>query len=427
MKNKKMIAVLLVVAMMLSLTLTGCGGKKKKLVVWTFTDEIQTMINDYYLVDNPDLGYEIEIVIIPNDQYQGKIDPALQAGKDAPDLFAVEAAFAKKYLNSEFTIPLSELGIEDSDLADVTTYVKDAARDSSGALKGISWQATPGAFFYRRSLAEKYLGVSEPADVQPLVNDFPTFIDTARKLQEASNDEVKMVAGPGEVAQIFYAIRDKGWIVDDKFVIDPVIDELFEISKTLEQEGLTAQADGWTEGWFAGMNTDTVFGYVLPTWGLHYVLKENCENEGDGTSTAGDWGMVQGPGAYFSGGTWVVGRQGTQMKDEVKDLMTYLTLDAGFLEAWATDTGDVLSNEKVVQKIKDTYSEPFLAGQNHYSEFAEMAKNVDASNTTGSDQDIQSLLDEERTAYSKGEKDKATAIADFKANVKNLFPNLTVD
>ena len=53
------------------------------------------MIEDYYLKDNPDLGYQVEIVIVPNEQYQSKIDPALQAGKDAPDIFAIEAGYAK--------------------------------------------------------------------------------------------------------------------------------------------------------------------------------------------------------------------------------------------------------------------------------------------------------------------------------------------
>lgn len=450
MKKNKMIAGLLASTMMMSMALTGCGGKTtsapsdapagdkkvetkekdkkkgKKLVVWTFTDEIKKMIEEYYLKDNPDLGYEVEIVIVPNEQYQSKIDPALQAGKDAPDLFAVESAYAKKYLNSDITMPLKDLGIEDADLNDITTYVKDAARDSNGTLKGISWQAAPGAFFYRRSLAQKYFGVSEPADVQPLLKDFPTFIETAKKLKQASNDSVKMVAGSGEPSHIFFANRQDGWVVDNKFIVDPAIDQYFEISKQLEQEGLTAEAAPWTEGWFAGMNSDTVFGYMLPTWGLHYVLKENAENKDSGTTTAGDWAMVQGPGAYSWGGTWLVARQGTQMQEEAKHLMTYLTLDENFLEKWATDTGDFLSNEKVVNKIKVTYTEPFLAGQNHYAEFGEMAKNVDASHLTGYDLDIENLLGEEITAYSKGEKDKETAMNDFKANVKNAFPDLEV-
>lgn len=451
MKKSKLIASLLAVTMIMSTLLTGCGGGKneptnqgedapktetksekkedkseKKLVVWTFTDEVKKMIEDYYLKDNPDLGYKVEVVIVPNEQYQSKIDPALQAGKDAPDLFAIEAGYAKKYLNSDITMPLKDLGIEDSDLDAVTTYVKDAARDSDGVLKGISWQACPGAFFYRRSLAEKYFGVSEPADVQPLLKDFPTFLDTARKLKQESNDEVKMLAGTGEPSQIFYANRKDGWVVDNKLIVDPKIDEYLEITKALEQEGLTAQVEQWSEGWYAGMHSDNVFGYVLPTWGLHYVLKENAENKDAGTTTAGDWAMVQGPGAYFWGGTWLVARQGTEMKDEVKHLMTYLTLDEGFLEKWATDTGDLMSNEQVVNKIKDTYTEPFLSGQNHYAEFAEMATNVDASILTGFDLDIQNLLAEEVTAYSKGEKDKETAMKDFKDNVKNLFPDLEV-
>jgi len=42
-----------------------------------------------------------------------------------------------------------------------------------------------------------------------------------------------------------------------------------------------------------------IFGYVLPTWGLHYVLKANAPD------SSGDWGLTNGPSSYFWGGTWL--------------------------------------------------------------------------------------------------------------------------
>ena len=71
----------------------------------------------------------------------------------------------------------------------------------------------------------------------------------------------------------------------------------------------------------------------------------------------------------------------------------------------------------VVNKIKDSYSEPFLGGQNHYAEFAEMAKSVDGKLTQGTDQAIEGLFGEALTAYVNGEKDKDKAIEDFKSQV----------
>jgi len=444
---KKIISLLLLV--MLVFSLVGCGeeasqsnvtdnqdsstGEKKqdskkgsngdKLVVWTFTDELQKIINNYYLKDNPDLGYEIEIVIVPTEQYQQKLDPVLGAGKSAPDVFALEAAFVKKYIDSGFTANLLDKGIEIPSDATVQ-YVLDVATDNNGALKGISWQATPGAFFYRRSLFEKYFGVSEPEDVQKLVSDFDKFYETAKEIKEKSNDETKLISSLGDIQNVYLAARKDGWIVDNKFVIDPAIDDLMELAKKLESENLTNEGQQWTETWFAAMSNDEVAGFFLPTWGLNYVLKSNAENANTGESTAGDWGVVQGPAPYFWGGTWLAMREGTKMEEAALDLIKYITLNEDFLTKYAKDTGDFLGHQKVVNNIKDDFSEEFLAGQNHYAQFFEMAPNIDATILTGSDQDINALLGEQLTAYAKGEKDKETAMKDFITAVQNAFPNL---
>ncbi|WP_461205466.1 ABC transporter substrate-binding protein [Clostridium sp. DL1XJH146] len=404
----------------------GNADADKTLVVWTFTDEIKGMIEDYYIKDNPDIDYNIEVVVVPTENYQTKLDPVLASGKNAPDVFAMEAAFVKKYVESPFTMDISEVGLEDK-AGDTLPYVLDVAKDQDGVLKGLSWQGTPGAFFYRRSIAEEYLGVSEPDEVQPLISDFDKFIDTARLIDEKSNGEVHMISGVGDLVQVFYADREHAWIEDDTLVIDDTITDLFETAKILKDEGLTADAEQWGEAWFASMSGNDVFGYLLPTWGLHYVLKTNAENATDGTTTSGDWGMVQGPSPYFWGGTWVGLREGTEMADAGADLIEYLTLNDEFLTTWAKDTGDFLSDQVVVDSIKDDFSEEFLGGQNHYAAFAEMAPNINASNLQGSDYDIQSLLAEELEAYSNGEKDLDTAMEDFKMGVQNAFPNIAID
>jgi ABC-type glycerol-3-phosphate transport system substrate-binding protein len=105
----------------------------------------------------------------------------------------------------------------------------------------------------------------------------------------------------------------------------------------------------------------------------------------------------------------------------VKEFIRYVTTNDNFLEAWAKDTGDVVSNLNVINKIKITYSEPYLAGQNHYAEFAEIAKNVNGRLLQGSDEAIEAMFDEAVSAYVNGERTKAQALADFRRNVENQF------
>src|SRR5699024_12443394 len=87
--------------------------------------------------------------------------------------------------------------------------------------------------------------------------------------------------------------RDTGWVADDELVIDDKVYEMMETAHMMIDEGLMLDVEAEGEEYFAGMNSDEIFGYTLPTWGLHFWLKHNAEN------TAGDWRMVQGNATYF--------------------------------------------------------------------------------------------------------------------------------
>lgn len=429
-----------VLAMTLCCTtlMTGCGNvtqtdsgdaDKKTLVVWTFTDEIEHIVNDYYLVDNPDLGYDIEVRIIPNEQYQSKLDPALSTGKGVPDVISLEGAYAKKYINSGYLASLSSdgLDLESALVGNQYDYVLEAMRGDDGVLRGATWQAAPGAFYYRRSIAKEYLGTDDPAAVQEYLKDFDTFLETARKLYSESNGKIKILSSFSDLYKVFYAARSTPWVVDNKLVIDPKIEEMMDMTKILQEEKLTNETTEFTEGWFSDMSGDSVFGYFLPSWGLSYVLKQNATNVDGSVSTAGDWAVTQGPAAYYNGGTWVSVYENSPMKEEAKDLVEYIATNEDFLKRWAEDTGDFVANKNVVNEIKDGFSEDFLQGQNHYALFAEMADDINADIVSGDDLTIGGLLSEQVVAYARGEKDKETALADFKQSVINAFPNYTAD
>ena len=58
---------------------TAAGPKEdasKKLVVWSFTDELEGMINDYYKPAHTDMT--VEYSMTPTDQFPNKLDPVLQ-------------------------------------------------------------------------------------------------------------------------------------------------------------------------------------------------------------------------------------------------------------------------------------------------------------------------------------------------------------
>jgi len=411
-------ALVIIGAALILLGMSGCS-KQDGLVVWSFTDELENMTKNYYMKAFPDV--KINYSLTPSDQFENKLDPVLQSGRGAPDIFALESAFVRKYVESGQLLDITDVYERNKDkllkyTVEVGTY--------NGKVYGMSWQACPGAFFYRRSLAKQYLGTDDPNVVQNYFSDLDTFLRTAELLKSRSNGKCLVVSSRGDLYNVFLGSRSSPWVVNNRLNIDPNMEKYLDIGKIIHDNRYDARVGQWSEGWFAGMkgelkdengNPLEAFGIFLPTWGLHYVLKTNAPN------TSGDWAMIAGPAPYRWGGTWIGAWKGTKNPSQAKQYIEYLTTSDEFLEAWARDTGDVVSNLNVMNKIKDNFSEAFLGGQNHYAPFVQMAMSVDGKLTQGTDQAIEGLFQEEATAYVNGEKSKAQALADFRAQVQTTL------
>ena len=93
------------------------------------------------------------------------------------------------------------------------------------------------------------------------------------------------------------------------------------------------------------------------------------------------------------------------------------------------ETLDYVNNKTAMKTLSDAGkgAYDFLGGQDFISVFSPLADNVDVSWMSAYDQKVNELLETQLTAYSTGEKDKETAIADFKAAVAEAYPSVTVE
>jgi ABC-type glycerol-3-phosphate transport system substrate-binding protein len=429
MKKTLLLTVLLISVLALGFSQTSQA--KGKLVIWSFTDELGMMVNGgdgyYSSLDTSASfkkthpGIDVEYSQTPSDQFQAKIDPVLASGRGAPDIIALESAFVRKYVESGLLLDLTD--IYEANKNKLLSYPADVG-SNNGRVYAMSWQACPGAMFYRRSLAKKYLGTDDPKVVQTYFNSFPKFLETAQLLNRESNGSCVVISSLGDLRNPFLYTRKNSWIVNGRVEVDPAMEQFMDLCRTLHDNRLEGRVSQWSEGWFDGMKGELrdesgrpveVFSYFLPTWGLHYVLKPNAPD------TSGDWAMIQGPSSYRWGGTWVGAYKGTKNIAAVKEFIRYVTTDDAFLEAWAEGTGDMVSNTNVINKIKGNYSEPFLGGQNHYAEFAEYAKRVNDRLLQRSDDYIEAMFDEAVSAFVNEEKTKARALDDFKRQANSQF------
>ena len=391
------------------------------LSVWSFSDEVGGLPNNYFVRAFPNVRINSSVISLweGEEGYVSRLDSVLASGRGAPDVFALEVAFVRKYVESGLLMDLTD--IYEANRNRLLAYPVEIGTHN-GRVYAMSWQAHPGAFFYRRSIARRYFGSDDPAFIQNLVSDFDKFLETAERLSTASNGQAIMLASRGDLFNVFIYARTQPWIVNNSLVIDPVMIRYMEMSKIFYERDYDAKVNQWGDGWFAGMKDELLgargrryetFGYFFPNWGLQYVIKLNAE------STSGDWAMVQGPAAYNWGGTWLAAWRNTPNATAAKEFIRYLTTDEGFLKEYALYSGDIVSSIPVMNRIAPRFSEPFLRGQNHYAAFSAIAQNVNSRTLQSTDQVINGIFEEAVDSYVFGRMTLDQALASFRTKVQN--------
>lgn len=431
--------------------------EKTVLNVWSFTDELSTMAIAFEGT-HPDVDVQYTMIPMTNGEYQTKLLASLGTA-DAPDVIALEAAFVKEYIESDFLADVGEL-MPYAEECGIYPFVVDVGTDPNGVTKAYSFQATPGALFYRRSLAKEYFGTDDPEEMQALLSDLEKFIAAAGVIKEKSGGDTYMVGTSGAFFNPFMKNREQPWVVDDTLTVDPMVEKYIEVAKLFRDEGYESQANQWTEGWFAGMSDTLVdadgtpkqiFSYFLPTWGLPYVVAPNAVSADGAGDTSGDWAIIEGPLPYQWGGTWLGALDEGENMDLAKEFVRFAALDQEHQTNWATGVytneflkaidpetpddraqapGDFVSCQKVVEAITDGFDDSemsaFLGGQNSYGSFAKAAPAVNARLMQGSDDAIERALNDPRDQYLSGEITLDEMWAAWKAAVRNEFPDLIV-
>ena len=350
-----------------------------------------------------------------------KQEPSKVFEEESPDVIILESSILRKYVESGLLLPLDD--VYASVKKDVAEYPAKVASDG-GHVYAMSWQVCPGAMYYRRSLAKKYLGTDDPKKVQAYFANPKKMLETARLLQSKSFGKCVLTSTIDELLGVYKGSRKQPWVVNGAITVDPAMEEYIDTAKTLTDEGLVGDTHMWWDQWSAAfrgeyVNNDgeekEVFCTFLPTWGLHYVLKKNAPE------TSGDWAICQGPTAWFNGGTWLAASKDTKNPELAKEYIKYLTSDYDCLLNYAKSSGDTVSNLKVQAELQKKTSEPFLGGQNHYKEFCSYAKKINGSLVQSTDVDIEDIFSREVTAYINGEKTKEEALDDFKSAAAELL------
>ncbi len=424
---KKALSLILVLAMVLSLFACGSNksGKEGKVFrIYAWNDEFKGFFEKYYQV--PD-GITVEWVINPSDGgvYQDKLDEALlnQANASADekiDMFLAEADYILKYTDSDYTQDITKLGV--TDFSNTYEYTVQAASDSKGVVKGVSFQCCPAALIYRRSIAEAVLGTSDPAEVQAKLDSWEKFDAVAA---EAAAKGYLMTASEAATFRVF-SNNGTAPLVNaaGELELDSAITSWMTQSKEYADKGYTQTCDIWSDECTAQMFADgKAMCYFGPAWYYNFSMG-NAQDPEKGCS--GDWAICQGPQAHFWGGTWLLAASGSDNPDMVADVMNAFINNEEVCTNLIQNESQFTNNQSVNQKFATdpNFGNAFLGGQNDVALYVELAKNIKFENKTIYDQLLTEGLQQYWREYCDGTVTEEQAMANYYKYINEKYPEI---
>ncbi len=412
----------------------------KVLNIYCWNTEFQDRFNAYYASKVPS-DVKVNFVINPNKDnvYQNSLDEALlrqadAAADDKIDIFLVEADYALKYVNTDYTMDvINGVGLTKDDLAQQYKYTQDIVTDSKGVLKGSSWQATPGLFIYRRSIAKDVLGTDDPAQVQEALSSWDKFDAVAAKAKEKG---YFMLSGYDDAFRTFSNNISQPWVdANNKIHLDDNMLRWVDQTKMYTEKGYNNKTTLWNPEWQADQGPKgKVFGFFYSTWGVNFTLLGNSLEkpvaEGGkaevGNGIYGDYAMCEGPQSYYWGGTWICAATGTDNITLVRDIMKTLTCDAKTMKQITIDTQDYTNNQAAMNELAASDIKfDFLGGQNHIAMFAKVAPKISMTSMSPYDQTMTEQLQKACKDYFDGKVTKDQAIENFYTAVIEKHPELS--
>lgn len=398
--------------------------------IWTGNGDYNNLINTFVEVT----GTSVNVVPVSGGAEGGDARDGYKNLMDDNsvdlDLIICDTDWVRNYVSDgTYCADLSTLGITKANYTDAYAYTLGVGTGDDGVLRGVSFQATPGCWFYNTRLAKQYLNVETPEAMQEKVKDWDTFNKTAQELKEASGGSVALTCTEGGVWQVYQCKRSQPWVVDGKLVMDNAAD-FFDIAKTLKDNGGLTDLSQWDPLWGTTMQDDAALGEFASSWGLTGLpgsILGDIAGESRYNENA-EYAAVAGPADWYWGGSYFCVTNKCNTKKTAFEFINFYTLNADTMAYYTGKTGDFMNNKKVMSNA--TYSNPSLVGgQDHLKVIAAGAEKIDMDGKlTIYDSRIKELLNDNVLKYINGTiATKDEAVQAFKDAVKAEFTNITVE
>lgn len=399
-------------------------GDKLRILCWTDYD-VKPMI-EAFLESNQQ--YENKIAYVNAGSYGAEAREAyaryFALGTDA-DLYVTEADWIHDYIDGDqYARPITDLGFTEADFDKCYPYTLSVGRDPQGVLKAVTWMATPGGYVYRSDLAKQYFGVSSPEEMQPLVKDWDTFMETAGKLKTASSGKTKMLSSRADWIQpwLYSAHEDPVGINRNLTIPDEYRTFYDRLSSSIANQYYVSTS-AWTDEWYKAGVDDTALGYFFCTWCLGQgAMLENAEGGIPTKGTYGKYNITEGPQGWFWGGSWLSLAANADNGTIAHDFIEHFVITTGTMLDYAKKSNTFVNNYEAMQDLD--VPNPLLGGQSEFAVLDRSAKAIDLGETVSPYTFKFAEMFSESALKTRTYEE---AVSDFKAEVKRHYPEIRLN
>lgn len=459
MKRLRGLAALMMVCIM-GLSLCACGGDKGKkeesplpeeeaeeqlpdtegetIYIYSYDGAFEEQLQYFYEL-YPEYQSRVEFVNLElgaaSKEYQSTIRELLKKGVDGeekqedtedgdevefveepkyPSIVVNDSIMGYTFIQNDYSVPVSMLGITQEDMQDMYPYTLNAAM-FQGEVKGLAWRVMPGAFLYRTDIAGEVLGDSSPEAVQEMLSTWNGFLETAKKMKEAG---YKMLSGSDELVYAKLQDKKQPWIDEERLLIDSNVKDCLELSKRLQKEEYAGDI------LITSRERDTSFGSDVFGW---FVFPDTVYGEIDAGNHDGEFQLCQGPNAYQWGSTYLTVSPECPDMELAAFIVRTLCCNEEVLERMAGE--NFVNNRVVMEKITgkaEGLSQ--LGGQNPLEVWLAVEDGINAKAVTSYDARFDSWVYELSTSYSAGRIETLDEVYDrFKDKVSDAFNYIKIE
>jgi multiple sugar transport system substrate-binding protein len=379
-------------------------------------------IDKLFAVYKEDTGADVELDYVTVQQAEAfqKLQTTVSAGLDLPDIVPSEVGQRGTFLDLDIWDVLTD-DPYNFDTNMIMDYYIPLISNEDGEVVCLPWDVSTAALAYKKPLAEKYLGTSDPDELAALLPTWDSFVEKGKEVQSASNGEVFMFASLTNIYQIGYGQNPDPIINDDGSLnMDPV-NATLELVETFRDNKTADNIVESSPAYSASYADDLHIFYPCASWSPNYQI---APNDPDGIDR---WGLMLPPEGCFS---W--GGSGFLIPTDAKNKLAGFN----FCNWMLTKDGTVKSFETCMyfNCNKEAYEDPEFAqmkvenfGDQNLGEilFVEAMDNIEVRPVTKYDVTINDVWTLVVEAMNSDASLDAEAAADmFKTEVGNKAPDL---